>query len=89
MSKVLEAFEELKTVMNKLFSGVERCENSLRIVKQALKDKEKKDKAFNAIVKTLDIRVSMNESGQCFLEDNHCIYTIPRSIHDLLKEVGL
>ena len=40
MSKALEAFEELKTVMNKLFSGVERCENSLGVVEKALIEHE-------------------------------------------------
>ena len=37
MSKGLEAFEEIKTVMTKLFGNVEKCVNSLAIVEKSLK----------------------------------------------------
>jgi len=63
----------------------EKLRKSLRewVLKNAF---PKELKAFKVVVKTLDIRVSMNEMGQCFLEDNHCIYAIPRSTYDLITE---
>lgn len=40
MSKGLEAFEEIKTVMNKLFGGVERSEKALNTIEKELKEHE-------------------------------------------------
>ena len=51
MNKELEAFEEIKTVMHKLFGGVERCEKSLDIVEKALDEHEQ----YKAIEQELGI----------------------------------
>ena len=37
MSKGLEAFEDIKTVMKKLFGGVEHCEKALDTIEKEIK----------------------------------------------------
>ena len=49
--KGLEAFEEIKIVMNKLFGGVERSEKALNTIEKELKDKAK----FDAFMKRYNI----------------------------------
>lgn len=81
MSKALEAFH------NYILSRLKPSDIAFLDVRNAICQVEKELKALKVIVKTLDVRVFVNMFGQCFLEDNHCGYTIPRSTYDLLKEV--
>jgi len=74
--KGLEAFEDIKTVMNKLFGGVERSEKLLDTVEKELKALE--------IIKGLHVFR--------FYEDNQFTVTgigtkTDKETYDLLKEV--
>ena len=40
MSKGLAAFEDIKTVMKKMFGGVERCDNALDTIEKELKERQ-------------------------------------------------
>ena len=65
----LEAFEELKTVMHKLFGGVERCEKSLDIVERSLKRLEHADeneRILSIIRKHLSIIEPVNDTTLVF-----------------------
>lgn len=80
MAKGLKALKTLIDTMPFVFLESRTKQN-------CIKDIECELKALKVIVKTLNIRVSINKLGQCFLEDNHCIYAISQSTYDLLKEV--
>lgn len=72
MSKGLEAFENIKIVMTKLFSGVERLDKELIIIEKELKDYEKQDNLIKIIKETIefgivDNKVEENENGDLTL----------------------
>jgi hypothetical protein len=81
MSKGLKAFEDIKTVMNKLFGGVERCEKALDIIEKELKDKEK----FEELVNTdLDLFMKMVDI-KGLIED----YQKFSKALDIIKNIGI
>ena len=83
MSKGLEAFEEIKTVMTKLFGGVERCDKALAIVEKELKALEIiKNNMFEFIFIDITKRIIV-----CFGETSWTYYCEAQETYDLLKEI--
>ena len=48
MTKGLEAYEEIKRVMTRLFGNIERCTNSLNVIEKELKALEIIKKVFKS-----------------------------------------
>ena len=84
--KGLEAFEEIKAVMSKLFGDVEKCNKSLDIIEKELKALEIiKEKRVNAII------LFHYSNYKTPFKYNRCIMDHDRQLtqkeYDLLKEV--